>query len=136
VRREAATFGIEKYQRRMDVLVEAGARLAIENKVDSGEQREQIADYLRHLHRCAAGNAYALIYLTPNGRLPESLDLDTRTSAHLYCWSYQIELLDWLKECARHCEARKVKVFLTDFIRYIETRLKRGAAHAEDRNEQ
>ena len=38
VRREAPTFGTEKYHRRMDVLVEVGAVVVIENKLDSPEQ--------------------------------------------------------------------------------------------------
>ncbi len=75
VQREAPTFGIEKYRRRMDVLVAAGAWLAIENKVDSPEQPEQVNDYLEDLHRCTASRNLpnTLIYLTPNGRSPEFL---------------------------------------------------------------
>ncbi len=41
VQREAPTHGIQKYRRRMDVFVEAGALLAIENKLDSPEQRDR-----------------------------------------------------------------------------------------------
>ena len=55
VQREAPTHGILKYRRRMDVFVEAGALLVIENKLDSLEQRDQVKDYLEHLQRCTRG---------------------------------------------------------------------------------
>ena len=70
VQREAPTHGIQKYRRRMDVFVEAGALLAIENKLDSPEQRDQVKDYLEHLQQCARGRQTRLIYLTPDGRPP------------------------------------------------------------------
>ena len=74
VHREAPTHGILKYLRRIDVLVEAGMLLAIENKVDSTEQPEQVKDYLDHLRYCTSSSRPSmLIYLTPDGRPPESI---------------------------------------------------------------
>ena len=137
VQREAPTFGIQKYRRRMDVLVEAGEWLVIENKVDSPEQPEQVKDYLEHLHRCTRNRSIesTLIYLTPDGRLPESLRpavlKKCEASGRLHCWNYQVELRRWLEICRRDCEAHKIKIFLTDFIGYIESVLKR-----ESENEQ
>jgi hypothetical protein len=77
VHREAPTHGIQKYLRRIDVLVEAGILLAIENKVDSIEQHEQVKDYLEHLRYCTQVRPAPsmLIYLTPDGRPPESISL-------------------------------------------------------------
>jgi hypothetical protein len=137
VQREAPTFGIQKYRRRMDVLVEAGAWLVIENKVDSLEQPKQVKDYLEHLHRCTRSRSIqsTLIYLTPDGRLPESLRpavlKKCEASGRLHCWNYQVELRRWLEICRQDCEAHKIKIFLTDFIGYIESVLKR-----ESENEQ
>src|SRR5262249_12999027 len=49
VQREAPTHGILKYRRRIDILVEADAIVAVENKIDSSEQTDQVKDYLDHL---------------------------------------------------------------------------------------
>ena len=129
VLREAPTHQIRKYRRRMDILVrmENGVLLAIENKVDSLEQPEQVQDYLKHLQCCAVNEK--LIYLTPDGRPPQSLK-PTIINRHakngkLYCWSYQRELRLWLEVCRENCNAARIRDFLTDFIVYIETNLNR-----------
>ena len=131
VRREARTYGILKHRRRMDVLVEAGVLLAIENKVDSLEQPDQVKDYLEHLRRCASGRSVqsTLIYLTPGGRPPDSLTsavLEQQTAnRRLHCWSYPKELRSWLKSCHQECAAARICDFLVDFMNYIESTLKR-----------
>ncbi len=131
VQREAPTYQILAHRRRIDVLVQADALLAIENKVDSVEQPDQVKDYLEHLSQCTKGGTIrsVLIYLTPNGENPKSIsssDLEGRKkSKELYCWSYQVEIRAWLEACRRACEADKVRHFLSDFIAYIESDLKR-----------
>ena len=124
VQREAPTHGILKYLRRMDVFVEAGALLVIENKLDSLEQHEQVKDYLAHLDTCLRGRKSRLIYLTPDGRQPESLSptalLQEQENARLHCWSYQIELRAWLEDCRRECKAQRIRDFITDFMGYID----------------
>ena len=55
----------------MDVLIEAGMlKVAIENKVESIDQPEQVKDYLEHLRYCTRvpPARSMLIYLTPDGR--------------------------------------------------------------------
>jgi hypothetical protein len=129
VHREAPTFGIEKYRRRMDVLLEAGALVVIENKLDAPEQPEQVKHYLEYLDRRTNSlcTKSALIYLTPNGRKPNSLDKVTlrmyEENGRLKCWNYHGELRNWLKDCQRECEAEKIKYYLTDFLGYIESEL-------------
>jgi hypothetical protein len=131
VHREAPTYGIQKYRRRIDVLVEAGVLVAIENKVDSGEQSIQIKDYLEHLDRCThrRPKAYVLIYLTPDCRRPESLSSKQFNAVQecgaLLCWSYQTEICEWLAACREKCGASKIRHFLSDFLSYIGTHLKR-----------
>jgi hypothetical protein len=131
VQREAPTYGILKYRRRIDVLVEAGVLLAIENKVDSLEQPEQVKDYMEHLHQCTrtSPRRNILIYLTPDGRTPRSLSLtklkQVQSGGRLYCWSYQKQLTQWLNNCRHECEAKRIRDFLSDFIAYIESALKR-----------
>ena len=115
----------------LDVLVDADAMVAIENKVDSAEQTDQVKDYLEHLAYCTKGDNRrgVLVYLTPNGRNPESLSVRKRAEhvegGRLCCWSYQTELREWLESCIRACEAERIRHFLGDFVRYIETDLKR-----------
>ena len=133
VRREAPMRGTRKDHRRMDVFVEAGVLLAIENKVDSPEQQDQVSDYLVYLERRGTSPPgqpiqNTLIYLTPDRRSPESLN-DSELEKHqksgrLHCWSYQDDLYPWLEDCRRDCEAQKIRDFLSDFIAYIESHLK------------
>ena len=133
VQREALTHGISKSLRRIDVMVKAGVLLAIENKLDSLEQQDQIKDYLEHLRKDAGGRDSCLIYLTPNGRRPENLAPDLfeqcQNSKTLCCWSYQKELRTWLEACRQACEAQRICDFLEDFINYISSELKRDFAN-------
>lgn len=138
VRCEAPTHGIEQYRRRIDVFVECGVLIAIENKIDAIEQADQVPAYLKHLEYCSRGNAkpYRLIYLTPNGRVPESIGAVVRKNeleaGILHCWSYRRELRAWLETCRDRCGARKIQDFLTDFISYNETTMQHYAEADED----
>lgn len=112
--------------------METDILLAIENKIDSPEQKNQVKDYLKHLEFCTgvSGQRYALIYLTPDGRPPDYLDgEELRTEINerrLFCWSYQCQLKEWLEACYRKCEAQKIQFFLSDFIgRSIESHMQR-----------
>jgi hypothetical protein len=131
VEREAPTHGIAKYRRRIDVLVDARALVAIENKVDSVEQDDQVRDYLEHLRISARSRSLkaTLIYLTPTGRYPKSLPGGTvrelLRDGSLHCWNYHGEFRAWLEECHRSCEAERIRNFLSDFISYIESALVR-----------
>ena len=134
VQREAPMRGTRKDHRRMDVFVNAGVLLAIENKVDSPEQQDQVSDYLVDLERrcpCPPGQPIqnTLIYLTPDHRSPESISQSEvenhQKSGRLHCWGYQDDLRDWLDACRRDCQAQKIRDFLSDFIGYIESYLKR-----------
>ena len=141
VRREAATHNILNGRRRMDILVEAGAWLAIENKIDSAEQPEQVKDYLEHLHhyiRHSTARA-VLIYLSPNGRSPESISelqmVKLQASGKVHCWSYHKQLRHWLDRCHCDCAAPKVRDFLSDLMSYIEQRFQREPASGPEMEE-
>jgi hypothetical protein len=131
VRREAKTDRIINSRRRMDILVEAGTLLAIENKVDSSEQPEQVKDYLDQLDHCSRNDSVraALIYLSPNGRPPVSIcqtEVETLTaSGKLHCWSYHEQLRQWLDRCQQECAAPRVRAFLSDLMAYIEAQYQR-----------
>ncbi|HEX3797904.1 MAG TPA: PD-(D/E)XK nuclease family protein [Verrucomicrobiae bacterium] len=49
IHRETQTYGISKFRRRIDVMIDAAVCIAMENKVDSPDQEDQIKDYLEHL---------------------------------------------------------------------------------------
>jgi hypothetical protein len=138
VQREAPTRRIDNNRRRMDVLVDAGDLVAIENKVNAAEQPEQVKDYLQHLRHCVQGRSASstLIYLTPSGRPPDSIsreDMDREVAGNrLRCWSYGKHLRVWLEACRSQCEAPRFRDFLTDFIHYIELVLKRESENDED----
>jgi len=129
--REAPAQVVSNQRRYIDVLVESGVLLAIENKVDAPDQPKQVKDYLGYLARRAtsARQQYSLIYLTPDCHTPDSLDAlelqAARQERRLHCWSYQRELRAWLDLCRDNCEAPKIRHFLSDFISYIETDLHR-----------
>ncbi|MBO0698072.1 MAG: PD-(D/E)XK nuclease family protein [Zavarzinella sp.] len=135
--REAPTLGIQKFRRRIDILVETDVLLAIENKIDSPEQWEQVKDYLEYLrvHSRNWRTPAFLIYLTPNGRRPSSVVgtelADHQANHRLVCWSYDRELRKWLDRCSAECRADKIRHFLIDLIAYIDSVLKRRAEPAE-----
>jgi hypothetical protein len=131
VYREAPTYAISNQRRRIDIVVETGVLLGIENKKDSPEQEKQVKDYLEHLARCANASRqpHVLIYLTLDRHLPASLNASEIKTAQaerrLRCWSYQRELQEWLEDCRQQCQAQKIQHFLDDFIAYIATVLRR-----------
>lgn len=122
VQREVCTTFLCNQLRRMDILVEMDILLAIENKVDSPEQENQVKDYLEHLARSTAVSEqrYVLIYLTPDGRHPVSVAED---ELRVCCWSYPRELTQWLEDCRRECKAPKIRFFISDFIDRIKSHL-------------
>jgi hypothetical protein len=139
VQREAPTRRIDKYRRRMDVLVDADDLVVIENKVNAAEQPEQVKDYLEHLRRCTQGRSVrsTLIYLTPGGRPPESIDREVVdqeiASNRLRCWSYGKHLREWLEACRSQCEAPRFCDFLFDFIHYVDRVLKRESENEQEK---
>ena len=130
VRREAPTGANFNHRRRIDILVDAGALIAIENKVDSPEQPDQARDYLEDLDERAreASAVGAFIYLSPDGRHPGSitktLRSNNRSPVSLHSWSYQKEIRRWLCNCRDHCESQRIRDFLSNFIDYINSKLK------------
>ena len=131
--REAPTHGIEKFKRRIDILIQGRVLVAIENKIDAAEQHEQVRDYLEHLRVISRQWSIpaALVYLTPDGRPPNHLTrdecLELRTNGRLHCWSYPRHFRAWLESCVEICEADKIRHYLGDFIAYIGTNLTRPA---------
>lgn len=127
VQREAPTYTIQNNLRRLDILVETSVILVIENKLDSPEQPNQIKEYLEYLKHRTKDQTLptALIYLTPDGRSPNSLKEIKPYPKNLHCWNYHKELRNWLVECQQQCAALKICYFLANFIDYIDTAMNR-----------
>ena len=125
--REALTHSIGSFRRRIDILVTSDhLALAVEHKVDAGEQHDQMKDYHDHIKKLPQ-NDYCLVFLTPDGREPESIPKDTATRLRgehkLFKLSYAKDIRLWVEECRRSCEAENIRYFLADFIHYIRTHL-------------
>jgi hypothetical protein len=122
--REHITSRIESHLRRIDILVDFGeSGLAIENKPWAGDQTDQISDYVSHLERRFAGK-FVIVYLTRNEAKPTSLgsgECDRLLrEKKLLLWAYPGVLRAWLTNCYKECDAEAVRIFLRNFIEYID----------------
>ena len=130
---EAITSNLSR-NRRIDILVTTGIfALAIENKVESDEQEDQLKDYHEHLKKLNKED-YCLVFLTPARRelisIPDEMASTLRKKKNLIEMTYR-EIREWLEECRRWCEAEKMRQFLADFIQYVDLHLLRDKPEAE-----
>ncbi len=105
---------------RIDILVEfnSGFRIGIENKWGAGEGDDQLLRYRNYLNGVSNGK-FCLIYLTPDGREPDSISPGDKN--RLLLMSYRSDILEWLRKCVQLCESDKFRWFLRDFMDYITT---------------
>ena len=105
---------------RIDILVTFNSRfrIGIENKLGAGEGYNQVRRYRDCLNRVSDGQ-FRLIYLTPDGREPDSISSEEENRLRLM--SYRSDVLEWLRECVQLCESDKFRWFLRDFMDYIPT---------------
>jgi hypothetical protein len=122
IHRESCTTFIANQKRRIDLLVDGGKwGIGIENKPWAGEQKAQLQDYADDLEKRFGENL--LIRLT--GRDVEAKSLDAvrqeQLSAHgrFASWRYDTDLLTWVNECRRRCQAPRVASFLEELSCYI-----------------
>lgn len=137
VKREQATDFLVQSQRRIDVTLlfsrglpgvrqtDANFTIAIENKPWAEDQPRQLRDYAAHLKKSTDGS-FLLIYLSQDGSHPSSESLSQTEREQLerdkkyMALSYWGHLRDWLRSSRQKVEAEKIRVFLTDFIQYLE----------------
>jgi hypothetical protein len=140
VRREGLTYLIKRRNRRMDIIIECSAPgggglcIAIENKIQAEEQGNQAYDYLSHLaeYQIMYGRDTLLIYLTPNGRAPNSvMETDLPVPSHLLaCWSYADHLIPWLREGRTKCRSSRLQDFLGSLIDHLSSLVDPPETHA------
>ena len=121
----ATEYRIENPEGWIDVLVNFGTFvIAIENKPWAKEGHEQVDKYSNYLNK-KYDDQFCLIYLTPSGEEPGSIDRDKRERLtkedKLLCISYHSHILEWLRECCQLCKSNKFREFLRDFMDYIPT---------------
>lgn len=130
VQREDPTSYIKRPARRIDITLRFGNSfmLGIENKPFSGEQKDQIKDYCKHLEN--RSTPFLLLYLSKEGSDPESIGPEERANlkreSELATISYTGELSLWLEGCIHSCKARRVAHFLEDFLEFVKIRFPSG----------
>jgi hypothetical protein len=136
---EGATSFLSSAARRIDIRIELPQRfgIGIENKPWAGEQEAQLADYSKDLERRYQGG-FVLVFLCQRGRKPESISeaewSELRRLGKCATLHYTGEFLNWLSECFMRAEADKVRHFIKDFRRYIESNLS-GVEPTEEEEE-
>lgn len=126
VHREARTTFLAHSFRRIDIVIDFGDYgFGIENKLWAADQDNQLADYQYELDRAFQGR-YCLLYLTPDGKRPSSMESQAASEAlesgRLQLFSYQMDVPAWLDECIRNCVSEKFRWFLRDFREYVQAR--------------
>ena len=127
VDRESPTYRSSENPRgQIDILVEfENFGLGIENKLDADEQKKQLQGYYEHLKEEYGDQGFCLVFITPDGRKPNSIEpnlreeLMNKEKSQLVCVSYSTGILEWLKNCCQLCESDKFRWFLRDFIDHI-----------------
>lgn len=96
--------------------------LALENKINAGEQPKQVGDYIDFL-RCDYGEKWFFVFLTPNGRNPLECDPDTwraeREAQRVLPFSYS-DLSAWLRSCVAMVSSERVRTFIQDMASWSE----------------
>jgi hypothetical protein len=121
VKREHGTSG----RRFIDIVVDVGQfRFAIENKPRAADQDKQVSDYIKHLKH-SSHRGWAFIYLNGYGARPSDSSLcgnlrqELLGSGHYVELDYATDLAEWAQQCARVCDAEKIRWLLRDFHNYI-----------------
>ncbi|EZO89510.1 MULTISPECIES: PD-(D/E)XK nuclease family protein [Pseudomonadaceae] len=92
--------------------------IGIENKVDAGEQEEQLARYQETLRILFPGFTQALVFLSPNGRAPKTAN--AQDSVPVYCMDYG-QIAEISRECRRAPGlSASAAIFLDQFVNHIE----------------
>ncbi len=115
--------------RRLDIYIEFDDfAFSIENKIDAGDQENQIKDYSSYLKKEYKEN-YCLLYLTPDGHKPSTYSIDEKTrdklekNNRLIIIDYGEHILPLLDRWIVICKAPNVESFLKELKKYIERKI-------------
>lgn len=96
---------VEKYPtgdatNRVDIEIDAdNFFMLIEVKIDAGEQKDQISRYISEARKRAGGHPWAVVYLTPQGRVP--LSAGEETDVPCLAWHHLASVLTQAMEPTR-----------------------------------
>jgi hypothetical protein len=125
IMREASTTYIVNNQRRIDITLNFQNKfeIGIENKPWDEEQENQLQDYQKHLRK-KFGENFCIVYISGNGSEPESLSEKLKKQLlqerKLIILKYKPDIKVWLEKCYKECKSEKIRIFIKDFIQYIE----------------
>lgn len=89
---------------RIDILIEDPVSklcVAIENKIFAAEQPKQLERYRSWLERERGGFRRVLLFLTLDGKRPETDSEQSGSGVRLQCSSWRNDVVPWLHSCAR-----------------------------------
>jgi len=129
---------------RLDVFIRHpdGWAIVLENKTEAQDQKDQMDRYWRYVDERFKPERYALLYLTPDGHLPDEQSMDDipedKRNRLLKCISYCKDIHKWLEACEGVCECDRVRWFIRELKRHMERRFGTEQAHEEpeDNHEQ
>jgi len=103
---------------RLDIVVRCrGFVTVIENKVDAGEQDEQLGRYADWLEKQKAEYPEQnLIFLTPDGRPPDTISTDM-----CVCLSYCEHIETWLKRAVTKIEAPWLRFAIEQYLQIVQS---------------
>lgn len=116
---------VENQAGRIDIIVEnSDYAIVIENKIDAGDRDYQLWRYWQSKKN---KKGIMLVYLTLDGRLPESKSLTLKSmngeegldDTQIVCMSYQEHILKWLEAC-NDDSPEKIAVVINHFIQNIK----------------
>ncbi len=103
----------------LDLVLESPAHevlCVVENKIDAGEGSEQLRRYRKWLDSQARYRTRLLFFLTPDGRLSETL---TDESAYT-CLSYRHHITHWLTRTIPKIRCPKVRVIAEQYLDIVD----------------
>ncbi len=120
---EETELGIEN-QRRIDIFIHINddTCVIIENKIDAGDQKNQLKDYAGSKKLEKYTNKY-ILYLTKFGKAPSeySISKDELDKLNFCTVSYRDDIIGWLEECKTQITNDKDKILESALIQYIDT---------------
>jgi hypothetical protein len=118
--REAGT----NERRRIDLLIEvANPRgfIIIENKINAGDLKRQLSDYIKYVHEEYKINPVVL-YLNRNASMPSeySIEEEKLKEVRFQCISYSEFMLSWIKQCLDCSNNEKDTLLKSALMQYFD----------------
>jgi hypothetical protein len=125
---------------RIDIILEGGALedhpIVIENKIDAGDQPDQLLRYWNIVGKKNVGEdkvleKESLVYLTREGKDADKKSCDELEYSKV---SYRKNIFNWIQNCIKECRSAKQVIILKDYLEVVEAITENGdkASEIED----